>query len=1059
MVNNNQIKRNIKRQIKGSFPSNGDLEELIESFLSFVQYPLNDSFANLDGIETRLLDSITILFEDGTNKKDIAFAEFVKFEPYLRKILYLVDRGKLNIIESGKKGLSPLIKALGLNPESKDIYILTPEILKGENFHVEHLCRAYHLRNRESHHCIDFTQLELALNIQSVLIVYLHVTFLYLDKIKKTIDVYGINKYLKREIASFTQWKESFVHIDGKEVIDIDIYAKELCPEEIDAFEERQGTINYLRHSIEENQMVILGEVGMGKSTTLQYLHYKDAEDCYIDNSKQIPIYLELKYTDESENITNKLITKLGFEPVITEDLLKKGRFNIFLDGLNEIDKNIRNKIYKQIERFIYEYQLNQIIVTSRPLSYNREFDSSSNGRTVPVFLLQLMAKNQIEEFLDKNGSDVKDKILKEITSNLKLKEIVISPLILKMLVDVVRRTDIIPNNKALIIKEFISNTLQREKKIEDFDIEFYNSLLEDWAYRSRQLTNSNSGLNQNNIVIPFFNDLRERLGKTNFDVWNFLGKMRDIHLFTKEGNLLSFTHELYQEYFAAEYLSNEYSDIDIAENLRQIIDNSSWEEIIILYTGLIRPIDKREHLIKNIITLNPFLGLKCEKNSIFKNNDIESFIISCSKRNIETRKEKKLKINSIQALIGLNQYEYIIDYIKTQKGASIPTIKSIVYIVLSRNVEHHNLWEIIKVFFDANPNYYIADINKFISDNRDNIKLDHELITEILKNLLYNDVKFHHVINFLRLLKLDSIANLPIEDSYVLNIVPKTNNINDILYFIKLFNKNISSVLIIQKIIQEGETSSLFMLSYYMNLLQKDFKVLVIKELFNSDIDTRIIVGLMFIKKYNLEKDFIVFLRSRPDYSNPYRKIDRVFHQNDITTLVGFMSVLSVARQGLNILKEVYNLDKYLHSNLACWVLTELPYHFLLGSRGIDKIKILLPKDEIELEEMISWKRKKVNVYITHIDKKTNRMYASRNGINSFKEEYKYILKENDIFECRINISDKGQYYVEPLSLGKRIVKFKIDPEKHYVHTRRYKAKVKRVIDYDKIEFDIIEG
>lgn len=52
MVNNSQIKRNIKRQIKGSFHSNVDLEELIESFLSFVQYPLNDSFANLDGIET-----------------------------------------------------------------------------------------------------------------------------------------------------------------------------------------------------------------------------------------------------------------------------------------------------------------------------------------------------------------------------------------------------------------------------------------------------------------------------------------------------------------------------------------------------------------------------------------------------------------------------------------------------------------------------------------------------------------------------------------------------------------------------------------------------------------------------------------------------------------------------------------------------------------------------------------------------------------------------------------------------------------------------------------------
>ena len=1058
MTNNNQIKKIIKRQIQDSFHSSVNLEELIETFLYFIQYPLNDTSTNLDGLETRLLNSITILFEDETNKKDIAFAEFVKFEPYLRKMLYLVDRGKLNIIEAGKKGLSQLIKALDLNPESKDIYSQTPEMLKGESFQIEHLCRAYHLRNRESHHCIDFSQLELALNIQSVLIVYLQVTFLYLNEVRKAIDIYGINKYLKKEIINFTQWKESFVHIDGKEVIDIDnIYAKELCSEGIDTFEERQGTIDYLRHSIEENQMIILGEVGMGKSTTLQYLHYKDAEACYSDNSKKIPIYIELKYIDEHENIINKLISKLGFEPIIIDDLLRKGRLNIFLDGLNEIDKNIRNKIYKQIEKLISEYPLNQIIITSRPLSYNREFDNN-RGQIIPVFLLQLMEESQIKEFLDKNGSDVKDKILKEITSNPKLREIVTSPLILKMLVDVVRRTNVIPNNKSLIVKEFISNTLQREKKIEDFDIELYNSLLENWAYRSRELTNSNSGLNQNNIVIPFFNDLRERLGKTNFDVWNFLGKIRDIHLFTKEDNLLSFTHELYQEYFAAEYLCNNHPETNFTENLGRVVDDSSWEEIIILYTGLMIPINKREHLIKDIITLNPFLGLKCEKNSILRNNEIESFIISSSKKNIETRKEKKLITDSIQALIGLNQYEYIIDYIKNQKGADIPTVKSIVYTVLSGNIELHNLWEIIKVFFDANPNYYIADINKFISDNRDNIKLDNELITEILKNLLDNDVKFHHIVNFLRLLKLDSITNIPIEDSYILNIVTKTNNINDILYFIKLFNKDINSVQLIQKIIYEGETSSLFMLSYYMNLLQKNLRISVIKDLFNSNIDTRIIVGIMFIKKYNLEKDFRSFLRSKPDYSNLYRKIDRIFRQNNIETLVGFMPVLSVAKQEMNILKQINNLDKYLHSNLDCWVLTELPYHFLLGSRGIDKTKILLPKEEVGREEMTSEKRKKVNVYITHVDKKTNRMYASLNGVDSFIDEYKYVLKENDIFECRINISEKGFYYVDPLSLGNQIVKFKVDPEKHYTHTKRCKAKVKRVIDYYKIEFDVID-
>ena len=317
-----EVRRYIKREVNTVFSSklsDIELDDVINLFINFIKYPINDFSSNLDGLEIRLLNSIVEIFKESSNNKDLAFSEFVKFEPYLRKILYIVNKNELAIIEAGKKGLFPLIKSLNLNPESKNFSSLTPISFTGQSHYIEHLCRAYHLRNKECHHCINFSQTELAINIQSVLVVYLHATFLHYSVISKTIDIYGINRYLEREIDNFKQWKDSFVHIDGKESFEIDIYAKEMYLGEKtnDSPIERLGTINFLRHDIKEKQMVILGEVGIGKSTTLQYIHYKDAEICYLDNSKPIPVYIELKYLSEDQGVMQKIISKLALMKII----------------------------------------------------------------------------------------------------------------------------------------------------------------------------------------------------------------------------------------------------------------------------------------------------------------------------------------------------------------------------------------------------------------------------------------------------------------------------------------------------------------------------------------------------------------------------------------------------------------------------------------------------------------------------------------------------------------------------------------------------------------------
>ena len=98
----------------------------------------------------------------------------------------------------------------------------------------------------------------------------------------------------------------------------------------------------------------------------------------------------------------------MKLDSAIFEELLNKGRLNIFLDGLNEIEKNIKVSVFSQINNLLEEYPNNFFLFTGRPQHYNREFDNTLLKRKIPVFTLQKMGDKQIDEFITKNGKTVK---------------------------------------------------------------------------------------------------------------------------------------------------------------------------------------------------------------------------------------------------------------------------------------------------------------------------------------------------------------------------------------------------------------------------------------------------------------------------------------------------------------------------------------------------------------------------------------------------------------------------------------------------------------------------
>jgi hypothetical protein len=125
----------------------------------------------------------------------------------------------------------------------------------------------------------------------------------------------------------------------------------------------------------------------------------------------------------------------------------------------------------------------------------------------------------------------------------------------LTMLIAVVLKEGKIPNEKGKIIRAFMHSLYQREQKqIIDFDIELFHLLLCFLGFQTRDLTGSNSGLDRDEYIIPLLEQRRDQLGVP-INLLDFLRKAIDLNILVNDNHQYSFSHELYQEYYAAEFL------------------------------------------------------------------------------------------------------------------------------------------------------------------------------------------------------------------------------------------------------------------------------------------------------------------------------------------------------------------------------------------------------------------------------------------------------------------------------------------------------------------------
>ena len=560
-----EIKKETNQILTGKLSHSND--ELLELFKKLLLFPLNNQSLRLDGLAPRVFNAMNKLLLQGGSKIEnhSFFPELAKIEPCLRKILYLLDRPKYSQLSSQNKGLNAFISALNLNSGNVRLSGTDPSTYLNDPQLTDHLLIVYQLRNIESHQCAEWTNAQLYNNIQSVLSIYLMILDKHYTQLSSLINEYfeievkDFSKHLVEIQNSFTNKINRYIHIQGKEnyrltesiVIEQSV-SKDLEEEPV----ERKGTIAELRATnIPEKRMLIWGDAGLGKTTSLEYLAYIDADYRIKTSDGPIPVYLALGLlTDKTVSIKQAIFNKLNVDVAYGEKMLVDGNINLFLDAVNEIPKDenfsLRTIRNKEIQQLINQYPNTFIIVSNRPQDIN-EF------KGIPVFVLQKLDIDQIKLFIQKNTVDfafVADKINAELDNDDRLHKIISTPLMLSRLIEIVRTQGEIFKSEGEIIHQFLHSLYTRErleKKDANFDIKKIHRLLRYLGYSSLEKKDTNAGMSEDE-VLNYFVECKQKFG-FEIDTIYVLETVTQLNILEKNETLYAFAHQAYQDYYHAQ--------------------------------------------------------------------------------------------------------------------------------------------------------------------------------------------------------------------------------------------------------------------------------------------------------------------------------------------------------------------------------------------------------------------------------------------------------------------------------------------------------------------------
>jgi formylglycine-generating enzyme required for sulfatase activity len=407
--------------------------------------------------------------------------------------------------------------------------------------------------------------------------------------------------------------------------------------------------VSDLREAIRQHRrVVLLGEPGSGKTTTLWDLAYYHALEAQKNADAPLPIFVPLgAYTGPEEALEYVKTQIAALAPQLTT-LLQHGRAMLLLDALNEMPSVGYQERVRRIQALLSEFCDAPAVVTCRALDYvetldlhkleiqplgplrQREFVENYLGLERGEALIWQMAGNDVadawrvwrevggtfEAFWTAKTTPDAFRWRRQTRVWERLRDGQMPPLLalgrnpymLFMMVQVYLAGDgILAGNRGQLFADFASILTERERRRVAPSLWPGDTVLRQ-ALVALAFAMQNAG-ERGTAVDPDW--AKQQMAVDGHDPAWLLHLARRASLLDLEGSKVRFVHQLVQEYFAAVALGERLA---AGEDLRGYwpngwVDPTGWEETVILLAGILPDMTS---LVNQLLVANPSLAARC---------------------------------------------------------------------------------------------------------------------------------------------------------------------------------------------------------------------------------------------------------------------------------------------------------------------------------------------------------------------------------------------------------------------------------------------------------------
>jgi predicted NACHT family NTPase len=412
-----------------------------------------------------------------------------------------------------------------------------------------------------------------------------------------------------------------------------------------------------------EEKLIISGESGSGKTTTLRWLNFTFATK-YLENKEcSIPLYVELNsYRNGSfYDYFKRQMKKKGLSEATLKTLLGR-RAIILLDGLDLLSTTENFFPYDEISDFFSDYSNCQIVISSRPGFFE------SIRRDFKVSELEKLTDGKIQVFIEKyiEEKELVDTLKDKILSNEQLKSILSNPMMLYIAIKVAmgrkdKSGDLLPSNRSELYEAFISTLFSHQKEkgkyLQADRIQIENALTD--LFFKLQCRNEVSCKYGEALKIVKKSAEDDTFRKTTSQ--DILEDCCNIGLLVKKDSEIEYgIHQSFQEYFAAIKLKELFeSGFDVSE----AFSHPRWEEVVIFTSEMLESVDE---FIDSMISKDElYLSSKCAKKA---SNETKEKLCALLADKMDSKYELE-KINSIESIgrIGATGISIIAEALKDE--------------------------------------------------------------------------------------------------------------------------------------------------------------------------------------------------------------------------------------------------------------------------------------------------------------------------------------------------------------------------------------------------------